>query len=214
MQPDGFIADSWVRRIDEPVLGLNLAFAWPLPSHLQQPYEALAARLQALDPGVYVYPYAHTHVTVATLVSFKEHADPGGAEQARILGMVPEIARRLTPILSGIAGFNIDVGAPLLVAEAAYLPIQNASGEVLRVRAALGATLHELCTPRIPQAIHSTVMRFRRAPAHPELFRSTFDAVAQGAGLGRARINELLITTETRPYMAAGSIAHRFRLSV
>jgi hypothetical protein len=212
MDPERFVIDSWVRRVDEAVLGLNLAFAWPLPASLRVAYEALAARLAALDPGVYVYPYATTHVTVATLVSFKDHADPGGAEEARILGLVPEIARRLEPAAARIGRFDIEVGAPVLVEEAAFLPIQNPGGEVAHVRARLGVALRDLCTPRIPQAIHSTVLRFRRAPAEPARFRAAFDEVARMAPLGRARIEELLITTETRPYMAAGAIAHRFSL--
>lgn len=213
MEPERFIVDSWVRRIEEPVLGLNLAFAWPLPAVLRAAYEALATRLSALDPGVYVYPYATTHVTVATLVSFKDHSDPGGAEQARILGLVPDIARRLGPAAARIGAFEIEVGPPVLVGEAAFLPIQNPGGEVAHVRARLGAALRDVCTPRIPQAIHSTVLRFRRAPAQPARFRSDFDEIATTTPVGRARIDELLITTETRPYMAAGAIAHRFKLS-
>jgi hypothetical protein len=64
----------------------------------------------------------------------------------------------------------------------------------------------------VPGIIHSTVLRFVRAPADLARFLATFDRLAAEPGLGSARISEILVTAETRPYMRSGEVLHRFRL--
>src|SRR5687767_364641 len=54
-EPPDFAADPWLEQLDRPVLGLNIAFHWPLPEPLRAGYDRLRARLLALDGGVYVY---------------------------------------------------------------------------------------------------------------------------------------------------------------
>src|SRR5689334_13695730 len=75
IEQHGFTRDPLVgEHADRAHCGLNLAVAWPLPE-LAQAYGALARRIEALDPGLYVYPYATTHITVLTAVSFKLYPD-------------------------------------------------------------------------------------------------------------------------------------------
>lgn len=206
--------DPLLERLDTPVLGLNVAFHWPLPEAFRGEYDRLRARLQALDPGVYVYPFEQTHVTVATIVSFKRHERPDSDEERRILSLVQPLASRLDAIAAGIDAFTIDVGAAVLVPSAAFLSITNPTGEVTMIRQRLRSDAALEAELQIPRAIHSTILRFRRAPADPPSFASAFSEIAQSVRFGTARVDELLVTTETRPYMMAGRIVHQTHLKI
>lgn len=202
----GFAADPWVERLQTPVLGLNVAVAWPLPDSIRAPYEALAERLAGLGPEAYVYPHAQTHVTVATLVSFKRHERPDDVTRAQILAHVPAVARVLGDAAAGLAGFELDVGAPVIVRTAAFLPILDRSGTLAAIRQRLAVAFAATLEIQIPNGIHSTALRFRTPPRDAPGYLEAFDAVR--TGLGRAFVRELLITTETLPYMMAGQIVH------
>jgi hypothetical protein len=209
----GFAADPLLTEADAPVFGLNVAFAWPLPAEFRAAYDEMYGRLAALDPGVYVYPHAQTHVTVATVVSFKEHSQPTPAETARLRDLVPAIARSLERACDRVAPFAIEIGAPVLVRTAAFLPILNRGGEVRRLRQVLIDELRgvepTLATLKLPNAVHSTVLRFRQPPAEPNTFVERFRDIARGVTFGKATVDELLVTTETKPYMRDGEIVHR-----
>jgi hypothetical protein len=212
----GLAPDPLLERLERPVLGLNVALHWPLPAAFREKYEKLCARLSALDAGAYVYPYAETHVTVATLVSFKRHENPDAAEQARIRGYLPYLIETVGRITADIPTFSIDIGAPVLVRAAAFLPILNPGGEIARLREALDPALRaagpELSLARIPRAVHMTILRFRTIPRDPVAFVQGFRSVAGETSFGSASVEDLLITSETRPYMTQGGIEHRFRL--
>jgi hypothetical protein len=216
IQTSGFLADPWLDRLDAPVLGFNVAFHWPLPATFRAAYEDLRARLAALDPGAYIYPFEETHVTVATLVSFKRYEHPESADERRLRGLLPYLVDALDESGAGIRPFAIDVGAPVLVRSAAFLPILNAGGEVGALRRQLEGRLRdagdELAQAQIPRAIHSTILRFRRVPPDPVSFLESFRKVAWEVRFGATTVDELMITAETRPYMVAGAIEHRVRL--
>jgi hypothetical protein len=204
-----FEPDPWLDRLQEPVLGLNVAMEWPLPAAFRPAYERLRARLLALDDAVYVYPFDETHVTIATLVSFKRHpADE--TSRRRLLDRVPSVARALDA-MTDLHAFTIDVGAPVLVETAAFLPIANATGEVAEVRRRL-KTGGEWPKMQVPRAIHSTLLRFHRPPRDPRLFQERFDEIAADTGFGRSTVSRLLVTLETRPYMTEGETLHSTRL--
>jgi hypothetical protein len=213
IRAQGFIPDPWLARPERPVFGLNVAFAWPLPAALRAAYDELYARLAALDPAAYVYPFAQTHVTVATLVSFKEHPEPTAAERSRLLGLVPGIARALDGACTGVAPFEVEIGPPVLVRAAAFLPILDPGGAVRRVRQALAERLRDtdpdLAAMRLPQAVHSTVVRFHEAPADTAGFCARFLEIAETTRFGTAPIDEMSVTTETQPYMRGGEIVAR-----
>jgi hypothetical protein len=210
----GLRADPVVGRLEAPVLGLNVAFAWPLPAAFHGEYERLHAALAALDPGVYVYPYERTHVTVSTLVSFRRFPDPSPAQEAALAALLPGIAEALDAAARGVGEIAIDVGPPVLVRPAAFLPILNPGGEVRRIRERLRESLGGVpdLDLSMPAAVHSTVLRFRQAPADAQAFRERFHEIAAGVRFGPALVRELLVTTETRPYMAGGAIVHRTTL--
>jgi hypothetical protein len=213
----GFIADPLIARLDAPFLGLNVAFAWPLPEVFRAAYERMREQLLALDPGVYVYPFAETHVTVATIVRFMDHPDPSPEDRARLLALVPGVAEALDGAAAGLAAFDIEIGAPVLVRAAAFLPILNPGGAVSRVRRLLAERLRDTAPDcpaiKLPNAVHSTILRFRQVPAEAPAFCARFEEVARTVRLGPTRIDELLVTTETRPYMLEGEIVHHTRLA-
>ncbi len=210
----GFRADPVLDRLDDPVLGLNVAFAWPLPAELRSEYERLGRALGALDEAVYVYPFERTHVTLATLVDFRRFPAPTAAQRAAVLGLVPAVADVLDEAVRALRPFAIDIGPPVLVRGAAFLPISNPGGEVRRVREDLRSRLagNTLLGLEVPKAVHSTILRFRRVPDDPEALRARFEEIGRQTRFGRAQVDELLITTETRPYMAGGDVVHRATL--
>jgi hypothetical protein len=210
VEEDTILQDSPERS----VFGMNLAFGWPLPSILKEPYERVASALSSLDSGLYVYPYRQTHVTVMTLMNFKYHPDPSDEEVREFLQLVPVIVSRITPFLSSVKPFIIDVGPPVFSQRAGFLPILNETGEISALRSVAASVIHPigLRECNIPNAIHSTIVRFLRQLTDPEGFLSGFESLAANSRLGQATVDEFLLTSETKPYMRTGEILHRFRL--
>ena len=205
----GFVPDPWLGHLETPVLGLNVAVQWPLPAAFRAEYDRMRGALERLDAGVYVYPFEETHVTVATLVSFKRHERPADGDHERLMERVPWVARVLDEITGSFRGFEIDVGAPVLVRSAAFLPIRNPTGEIKKVRDRLANERNEWPEMQIPQGLHSTVLRVRREPLDSERFIDAFRAIAASVRFGVASVDELMVTTETRPYMLEGRIVHK-----
>lgn len=215
IESHGFVEDTilqeWPNRRS---FGMNLAFGWPLPSTLKEPYERTERVLSSLDSGLYVYPYHQTHVTVMTLINFKNHVEPSDSELREFLQLVPVIVSRLTPLLSSVKRFSIDVGPPVFSRRAGFLPILNQTREISTLRSIAGSAIQSLGLPdcNIPEVIHSTIVRFLQRPADTETFLSAFESLAESCKLGQATVDEFLLTSETKPYMRAGEILHRFRL--
>jgi hypothetical protein len=195
---------------DRAHLGLNITVAWPLPAHLEPAYIAFAERLQALDSGLYVYPFSTTHVTLVTAVNFRQHADPAveatrsiGEASARLGDFVMETTRAMS-------AFAVDFWPPVLARAAAFVPMQNRTGEIalLRERAlafcrAAGGILSNATAPK---SIHSTIARFRELPPDALAFARAFDEIAHTLHLGSATIDRVLVTLEAKPYMRAGRV--------
>ena len=88
----GFERDSFLNcMLGSNVYGLNITIAWPLPSQYRTAYEEMAQHVAALDRGLYVYPFAQTHVTVITAVSFKHQINPC----AGVIRLITDAAERL-----------------------------------------------------------------------------------------------------------------------
>jgi hypothetical protein len=205
---------------DCPVFGFNLACAYPFPDSALQTYRPLAERLTALDPGAYVYPEWKTHITIITLASFSLHKRPDPELLAKLQSLIKPVAELIRPLLR-FPAFELVLGPPVLTRKAAILPISDATGTIARVRqtvrTALAAnkTLHAELERRglnVPAIIHSTIMRFKRQPGNLTEFLADFDAVAATIQPIAMPIHELLLTTETKPYMRGGDIVHRFPL--
>jgi hypothetical protein len=215
IERDGFEADplvvegEWVRT-----WGLNLAVGWPLPVD-RRAYEPMADGLRALDPGLFVYPYEQTHITVLTLVSFKEHLSPSAEEERGLATLIPVVRETVDPIVRGFRLFPLEIGAPVLSRRAAFWPIDDPTGAAARLRQQVlpavraCAPVFERCQP--PRAVHSTLARFRTVPGPGFLER--FERWAQGRALGPITIGDLLLTAEPRPYMRAGEVLVRWPLA-
>jgi len=208
----GFQTDP-LAASDTPSWGLNLACGWPLPVD-PGAYQQLAAGLAALDPGLVVYPHVQTHITLLTLVSFKEHLAPSPERQRALEEVIPLVNAVVGPVARGLAPFDLELGPPALSPRAVFLPIHDPAGAVAGFRRQVLPALRALSPlfQRIqpPRAVHSTVARFRAAPG-PD-FPQRFDRWAGDRALGPLRVTSLLVTTETRPYMRGGGVAGAFSL--
>ena len=219
---DGVIVDEFLRDdADCPVFGFNLACAYPFPAVAAQFYRPIASRLAALDPAVYVYPDWETHVTLITFVNFSLHRRPDASRLAQLQSLLQPAIEILRPVLAG-RSFPLLIGAPVLTPKAAILPVSDPSGEITRIRRnvieALEADkeLHGKLSRaglNVPGIIHSTVMRFKSVPSDLARFAADFEAVAGTAQRVEIMIEELLLTTETKPYMRAGTVERRFPLA-
>jgi len=211
---------------DTPVFGLNLACAYPFPAELEPAYADLWGRLRGLGPEAYVYPFWQTHVTIATLVNFARTQRPTASERRELEDLTHRLIRLLDSRLTlGEGGrlppFRLEFGRPVLTRRAAIIPIQNQSGEIACLRRnvqQLIAEDAELASAlarwgmNVPKIIHATIMRLVEAPLAPDQFLARFEAAAGSVVLGSARIDAVLLTVETQPYMREGKVLHRFGL--
>jgi hypothetical protein len=218
----GFIEDPFLAGDpDAPVFGFNLACAWPFPPAAADWYRPLAERLATLDQGVYVYPERETHITIVTFVNFSMHARPDATRLARLQSLIDSVLALLRPLLKGPA-FDLRLGAPALTRKAAILPISDPGDAIARIRhtvlsalAADTALQGELAREglNVPAIIHGTIMRFKSRPANVPRFLADFDHAAAAVKPFPLAVDGLLLTTETKPYMRAGRIVHRFPLA-
>lgn len=224
---DGLVADKFLGTDpDVPTFGLNLACAWPFPEVWREGYEQLAREFSALGPEVYVYPFPCTHITLVTLASFARHIRPA-AELVEVLkGKIPEITATLSPLFAEnsperIQPFVLQPQSLVLARGAGFLPMLNPDGEVARLRRRVVELLqtnepphHEL-TERglsVPGIIHSTVVRFVRPPADLEKFLTRFDEIVAETKFLALKVSEVLLNSETKPYMRGGEVLRRLSL--
>ena len=222
VQQHGVVVDALLAtELDAPVFGFNLACAWPFPATAARFYLPLAERLAALDQAVYVYPDWETHITILTFVNFSLHKNPEPERLAQLQSLLEPARSLLRPLLTRPA-FKLMLGQPILTRKAAILPISDPTGAIAGIRqtvsAALAAdkSLHaELVRTglNVPGIIHSTIMRFKSQPRDLARFLTDFDQAAATAESFPLQIDELLLTTETKPYMRAGEVVERFPLS-
>jgi len=215
--PDALLATD----PDGPVFGFNLACAWPFPAQAARFYRPMAERLAALDPAVYVYPEWETHLTIVTFINFSRHRRIEPERLAQLQSLMVPVRELIRPWLAGPA-FELVFGAPVLARKAALLPISDPTGAIARLRQSIRSALAadqaleaELVRGglNVPGIIHSTIMRFKSEPAHLAKFLADFDAVAATVEPFPLAVDELLLTTETKPYMREGQIFHRFPLA-
>jgi hypothetical protein len=219
---DGVIVDEFLPSDpDCPVFGFNLACAYPFPAAAAQFYRPIASRLAALDPAVYVYPDWETHITIVTFVNFSLHRRANAGRLAQLQSLLSPVAEILRPALAG-RSFPLVIASPVLGPKAAILPIADITGEIVRIRQKVRAALE--ANPKLhgelsragmnaPAIVHSTIMRFKSTPLDLARFASRFEEAAGAPQQVEIQIEELLLTTETRPYMREGAVAFRFPLA-
>lgn len=218
----GFVADSFLAvNPDAPVFGVNLACLYPFPLEVRTIYETLTERLTAIDPGVYVYPFWETHVTIATFINFGQQQSPSPQRLAELENLMRRIVTRIEPEFSSRKAFNLWIEQPILSRKAAILPLSDPSDAITEIRNGIAESLSsvpELKTQltglglNIPPIVHSTIMRFKEAPDDINAFVEKFDEISRSVSRIPMRVTELYITTETKPYMRQGEIIHRFPL--
>lgn len=220
IRESGFAVDALLSvDPDCPAYGLNIALAWPFPEKLKENYEKLRRELLELGDDVYVYPYEETHVTVMTLINFKKHQHPSTQEIQEMEKLIPGIVSKISDLLRNdlrgkITPFKIEIGSPILARAAAYLPISNPSGEVFLLREKIAPVLAKEFSLEVEynkDFIHSTIMRFYQAPSNGEEFMAKFQSIAERNKIGEAAIDEIYLTSETKPYMRDGEKLHIFR---
>jgi hypothetical protein len=110
----------------------------------------------------------------------------------------------------------------VLTPKAAILPISDTSGEIGRVRRdflhalkAYTELYNELSRAglNVPSIVHSTVLRFKSAPKDYGKFAADFAEAFRAVTPVEIVVNELLLTTETKPYMREGTVVRRFPLA-
>jgi hypothetical protein len=215
---DGFERDPLAsEHADRRHYGLNITIAWPLPRELERTYGEFERHVRALDPGLYVYPFANTHITVVTAVSFKKYPEPSVEQIRDIDRAAEELGQFVVDNTSDIRPFSLETGTPVLASAAAYIPMQNPTGEIARIRErclafcrAKGGVMADASAPE--SMVHSTILRFRESPAAELTFADAFDAIAKRLDLGRIAIDRLLVTLETKPYMREGRVARSVEL--
>lgn len=144
----------------------------------------------------YVYPHAHLHCTVATLASFRTghlRNAPLATQRAHTRAWAQALAAefRSSHASHGPKTFTLSAKQPFLSCAAACLSYANPTGEVAALRSLarrsrdrLGATHPEVPTGtddfNVPGIIHSTVLRFARAPPAAETarVRRDFESIA------------------------------------
>jgi len=223
----GLVADRFLASdADCPTFGLNLACAWPFPDPLRAAYEQMAERLAACSSRLYVYPFPFTHVTLVTLLSFSRHMRPSSELVKQLAGKADEIIATLAPLFAEqsadqIQPFTLQPQAPVPARSAVILPLVNPDGEVARLRQRVPELLqrhpqlHRELAERgfnVPGIIHSTVARFAQTPPDLNKFLSAFDDIVAGIKLPLVPVTEILLTSETKPYMRGGEILRRFKL--
>ena len=65
----------------------------------------------------------------------------------------------------------------------------------------------------VPGIVHSTVLRFHGSPPDLRSFLAAFDEIAADTKFPAIQVRELLLTSETNPYMREGEILRRFKLA-
>ena len=232
IKANGFKQDAFL-SVDPnySAYGLNLAFGWPLPSHFKKTYEKLISALEKISSSTYIYPYQLTHVSVLTILNFKAHRDPTEQEICAFKNLEFEIISRFSSMFYNLKlkPFSIDVGPPVLSWKAAFFPILNPTQEMsgLRKRAILElshlrddqaehSAIKNLLPENIelPDIIHSTFLRFLERPSDEKAFSKTFETTVSNFKFGEAKIDEFILTSETKPYMRGGDIIQRFKLKV
>lgn len=221
----GVVVDPWMASAAQhPAFGLNVACSWPFPEEALRAYARFAEQLAAV-PGLRVYEPAQTHVTLATLMTFQRHLNPGEVARRGLESLAGRVVARIKACWSDLAdvgAFDLVPEPPVLTRRACLLPWVNPGGEVDAIRRSLRRWFEET-TPlggelrdhgwNVPGIIHSTVGRFEEAAASASVVAAAFDRATAGHEMPPLRVREIQITAELSPYMARGEVRERLVLA-
>lgn len=199
---------------DVSTFGLNLTTAWPFPVSVRREYEAFAKELRSLDTALYVYPYDELHITVMTLIDFKQHIQPDASYLVEAEQTVVKILPCVINVFNATGCFSqptLKFDRAVLSDRTAYLVFHNPDGTISRLRDSLVTSLQDLnLQVHYSPFVHSTVARFLKKPASPTTLRHRFVEVASKFSIPDFEIDEILLTAELKPYMRQCKILAHF----
>lgn len=138
----------------------------------------------------YTYPFEHLHITVATLANFKTgplaEGAPGADSAARDRATAAWRSALERAFVAGgqPTGF-LNVNRPKVDAQAAFFPVSDLDSAIGRARQTLAAQIplvaqHQVDTSarsvNLPDIVHSTFARYRRAPSDPQALALRLEA--------------------------------------
>lgn len=216
-EPDNLLSAD----LDSQTFGINLACSWPLPSPLAEVYQDFSAKVKALDPALYVYPYPETHITIMTLVDFKDTIGISPEQGSQLEKLAGEISSCLEnffaedhDLAKGPISLRFD--RAVLTPKAAYLAFDDPADRIGSLRKSVASMLPEKfpqLSLHYPGIVHSTFLRFLDTPADPRVLSEKFGYLALELRPVTIQVPELLLTIETSPYMRSGKILNKFPLS-
>lgn len=215
-----FILDDLIiTNKDISVFGLNLAIGWPLPNEIKNQYDKMIKNFETFKSHIYFYPYDQTHITLLTLINFKDNINPTPDTIKEIMQIKNSIDKLVSIIIkkirkSLIQPFKIEIGRPILSNNAVIMPIKNESNEIETLRNILANEIKEKqnIIALKPSIIHSTIGRFIKKINNSEDFKKDFYKISRKQNIGIATINEILLTSETKPYMREGKILKKYKI--
>ncbi|CAM9324462.1 unnamed protein product [Choristocarpus tenellus] len=206
-------------------------------------YKDIAEAATNLDPACYTYPPQHLHCTVATLSSFNNEKSPffnaSDEDQLIVLQAWGDALDRAFRKARVLRPFDLTFSDLGWSSAAAYLLAEDPSDMFRELRAAVRlaaedsqvaeaeAKLTESLSHvqglvplrealRVPDIIHSTIMRFSSEPLNPARLASDLDDLGEkwrrmvcGEEEGRGvpvtiRVTSLSLVHERHPYMHIG----------
>lgn len=216
------IDDLLASSPDVHTFGFNLTCAWPFPSPLAEIYSEFSESVRKLDRALYIYPLSQTHITIMTLVNFKDTVGLDSSQQKNFESLIDDTILCLSSLFSDSSGCCIDGPIQLhfdkavLAQKAAYLLFNDPTDRVGRLRNAIAKLLVEKIPelhPLFSSIVHSTFLRFVGTPSNPTELTESFNVLAKKLDPTTITIPEIFLTAETKPYMRSGDIRHIFSLN-
>ena len=151
--------------------------------------------------SVYIYPIAHLHITIATLISFKHLRPESPDECTRYWRACFEKLKQTSQnksIVLTLASIELSVAA-------GYFQFNDATNGFGRLR----QSIRERCVPaegqaplNIPNIVHTSFLRFIKKPKEPRQLEEKFHRIARECFEPiRLDVDELCLALESRPYM-------------
>lgn len=220
----GFIGDVFLSSDpDVTCLGLNVTIEWPFPETLRKKYRDFISRFEKYNKHIYFYPFENTHITLVTILNFKNHLQVSNEDRIIIDKIKITIVKSFFNLSSflkgnGIGAFEIELGPPVLSSAAGIFPIINRTNEISIIRRKVNEILESLQIPLIacevntPPIIHSTFLRYNESINDFSDFQGEFEENAVLFEPEKILVKKILLTLETKPYMRDGKILHRLDL--
>lgn len=191
--------------------GIIVGAMFPMDTQIKQGYEELVCNIREIDKEkcLYLYPFEHLHLTVATLSNFKHSGLYNTDTRKKTLEtcekMFDDLGKRIgeenqkTNNFLQITDFRVTNGAGIIL-------YKDSKEIIQKVRDAITATITSEILPTlfIPNIIHTTFFRYIKAPTNSfinelkDVLSFHFSKSIWRASLELAYV---CLIAETKPYM-------------